>query len=139
MWCEYNARFGDRVDSWLDAGHGDCVLRQDEVREFVKQSLMKYDGERMHIHAAVIMPNHVHILMEPLGEYSLPQLLKGIKGASARLANKHLNRNGAFWMNESYDHIVRSGKEYRHFIRYILENPGKARLTDGHYWLYLKE
>lgn len=137
QWREYNTQFGDRVDAWLDAGHGSCFLRRTDAQDFVKDCLLKFDGDRVHIHAAVIMPNHVHVLMEPLGANLLSKLLKGIKGASARFVNQRLARSGSFWMDESYDHIVRSEKEYQHFIRYIRENPVKAGLLVRQYWLYI--
>jgi len=82
------------------------------------------------------MPNHVHALVEPLGESELSDLLKGIKGASARLVNQALGRSGVFWMDESYDRIVRNSKEYAYFLRYIRENPVKAQLAEAEYWLY---
>ena len=82
------------------------------------------------------MPNHVHALIEPVTGFRLRDLLKGIKGASARLANHELGRSGAFWMDESYDRIVRNEKEYRYFLRYIQRNPAGARLAEAEYWLY---
>jgi len=67
---------------------------------------------------------------------SLSRLLKGIKGARARAANQLLGQKGSFWMDESYDRIVRDGEEYQHFVNYIRANPAKARLPDHQYWLY---
>ncbi len=42
-----------------------------------------------------------------------------------------VNRNGALWQSESYDHIVRNGKEYSRIINYILLNPVKAGLVEN--------
>jgi REP element-mobilizing transposase RayT len=81
------------------------------------------------------MPNHVHVLLEPLFEYRLSQIMQGVKGASSRECNRIIGKSGPFWMPESYDHIVRSEKEYRHYIRYIDENPMKAGLEEGTYWV----
>jgi len=83
----------------------------------------------------VIMPNHVHVLLELLRATPLSTVLKGLKGASARLANQLLQQSGTFWMEESYDHIVRSETEYRHLHRYIQENPSKAGLRPDQYCL----
>jgi REP element-mobilizing transposase RayT len=134
-WEEYDERFGKRLDEWLDAGYGSRALMRPDVRDAVRECLMKFDGQRVRVHAAVIMPTHVHVVLEPLGANVLPQLLKGIKGASARQANDLLGTGGTFWMDESYDHIVRSEKQYRHFLRYVAENPRKANLGDSEYWL----
>ncbi|CAA6677340.1 MULTISPECIES: transposase [unclassified Lentimonas] len=136
---EYATRFTKQVQAWLDAGYGQCDLARPDVRAEVRDCLLRFDGVRVRLHSAVIMPNHVHAVMEPLGEHQLAVLLKGIKGASARLANTTLGRAGVFWMDESYDRIVRSEKEYAYFLRYIRENPVKAGLREGAYWLYFRE
>ena len=62
--------------------------------------------------------------------------MKGIKGASARAANNILGTSGTFWMDESFDHIVRSEAQYERFVQYIADNPLKARLRGDEYWLY---
>lgn len=134
-WAEYDERFGHKLDEWLDAGMGSRALARPDVRDAVKTCLLKFDGERLQIHSAVIMPNHVHALIEPMSGHDLSTLLKGIKGASAHEANKLLGASGTFWLDESYDHIVRSEEQYRHFLRYIADNPSKAGLRAGEYWL----
>jgi type I restriction enzyme R subunit len=136
QWREYNIRFGERLDRWLDAGYGSKALARPEVRTIVRDCLLRFEGERMVLHAGVIMPNHVHLLMEPLGENRPSTLLKGIKGASARRINQLLGSSGQFWIDESFDHIVRSEAQYWHYVRYIAENPVKAGLSDHEYWFY---
>jgi REP element-mobilizing transposase RayT len=138
-WKEYNERFGEKLEAWLDAGMGSRALARPDVREAVKSCLVRFDGERLLVHAAVIMPNHIHALIEPLEGHDLSKLLQGIKGTSAREANKLLGTTGStFWLDESYDHIVRSEAQYQHFIRYIAENPVKAGLKPHEYWLHQK-
>ena len=109
---DYRKRFSVRVQDWLDAGYGSCALREAAIRQKVCDCLLRFDGDRLKLHAAVVMPNHVHAMIEPLKANALSTLLKGIKGASARLVNQALGQSGAFWMDESYDRIVRNEKEY---------------------------
>ena len=53
------------------------------------------------------MPNHVHLLIEP--RIPLKQITGGIKGVSARDANRVLHQPGhPFWQGESFDHWVRN-------------------------------
>lgn len=136
QWKEYDKRFGDPFEKWLDAGTGSCALGRPDVREALVSCLLKFNQQRLFLHSAVIMPNHVHCLMELANGEDLSKILKGIKGASARAANKILGIDGKFWMDESYDHIVRSPEQYAHFIRYIEENPKKAGLNNERYWLH---
>jgi putative transposase len=153
VWAEYDERFTQRMEQWLDAGTGSRALACPAVRDAVKACLLKFDGQRLRVHAAVIMPTHVHCVIEPLtkGDADIPvcavaerqtemsatlsralsKLLQGIKGASARAANQILGTSGMFWMDESYDHIVRNARQYRHFIQYIAENPARSSSANG--------
>jgi REP element-mobilizing transposase RayT len=79
------------------------------------------------LHAYVVMPNHVHVLLDPL--VPLSKLMSGIKGASARHANRKLSRTGKpFWQDESFDHWVRDAGEFARTKAYIENNPVKAGL-----------
>ncbi|MFA4943322.1 MAG: transposase [Lentisphaeria bacterium] len=124
------------MERWLDQGIGGCQLAAEEIRAELMTCLHRFDGERHHLHAYVVMPNHVHLLIEPTAGDTLATLLKGIKGASAKLINARLGRTGAFWQDESHDHIVRSEAQYEHYRAYIRGNPGKAKLAAGRYALY---
>ena len=137
-WGEYDELFGDRFEAWLDQGNGSRALAKPEIREVVRACLMRFDGVRLHVHAAVIMPTHVHALLQPLHRHTLAALLGRIKGTSARQANQLLGTTGAFWQDESYDHIVRSDEQLWHYFRYIEENPRKVGLRADEYWLYKK-
>lgn len=63
-------------------------------------------------------------------EMNVTNLMKSIKGYSAREANKILNRKGNFWQSESYDHIVRDYDELERIIRYVVMNPVKVNLAE---------
>jgi putative ATPase len=127
-WAEYHRLFSVRMEAWLDHGYGACVLAEPALRQEVEACLRHFDGERYRLHAFVIMPNHVHMLLEPLPGNRLDTILHGIKGVSARRCNECLGKSGTFWMDESFDHIVRSEAQLAHYLDYIRENPVKARL-----------
>ena len=55
-------------------------------------------------------------------------ILRLLKGSTARECNKLLNRSGKFWQHESYDHVVRDDKELKRIVKYVLNNPVKAGL-----------
>jgi REP element-mobilizing transposase RayT len=135
---EYEERFTYRLQEWLDAGLGACHLRRSDLRAKVERVLLHFDGERYDVDAFVLMPNHVHMMIVPRHGFDLSTILKGIKGVSANECNKLLRRNSAFWMDESYDHIVRDTKELMVFRNYIAANPEKAGLKPGDYSLQLR-
>jgi REP element-mobilizing transposase RayT len=90
---------------------------------FMAESQHAYD-----LHAWVVMPNHVHMLVTP---HSGPSaFMQTLKGYTAREANKVLNRQGEqFWQRESYDHWVRGDEQFRRIVRYVEENPVSAGLA----------
>jgi putative DNA methylase len=80
------------------------------------------------LHAYVVMPNHVHVLLDPL--VPLRRITNGIKGASARNANQILGRTGsAFWQDESFDHWIRSDAQLEKVRTYVEQNPVKAGMV----------
>ena len=74
------------------------------------------------------MPNHVHLLLIPSPGVHLPEILHSIKSYSAQKANEFLGRTGVFWQRESFDRYIRNEQHFRNVIKYIEENPVKARL-----------
>jgi putative transposase len=79
--------------------------------------------------AAVIMPDHVHMLLCPLPGYDLSRIMKGIKGVSARKINQIRHSKGIIWQDESWDRIVRDRAEFEEKLRYLADNPVKAGLV----------
>ncbi len=135
---EYRVRFEQVIDEWLDAGHGSCLLKNPAHAEVVSTALRHFDlGEnddtRYVLDAWVIMPNHVHVLIKPLNGHQLSDILHSWKSFTANKLNKEIGKTGAFWMAESYDHIVRDVAELAHFRDYICQNPVKAKLMPDEY------
>jgi putative transposase len=105
-------------------------LKQPPVADCVTRIIRDGDCVRgwYDLVAFVVMPNHVHLLIEP--KVPTPRITQYIKGVSAREANALLNRTGQrFWQDESFDHWVRSPKERKNIIRYIEFNPVRANLV----------
>jgi REP element-mobilizing transposase RayT len=124
------------MEAWLDAGYGSCALRDANVRQLVVNVMTKFDGERLDLDCAVIMPNHVHVVLKPRGNENVFKLIGGMKGASARACNAVLHTTGqAFWMEDSYNRIVRDAEELHAFRAYIARNPVEAKLRAGEFTL----
>ena len=80
--------------------------------------------------AVQVMPDHVHLLLQPFPGYLLSRIMKGMKGTLARKLNKLRGTNGSVWRDESFDRIVRDQAELEEKLRYMFLNPVKAGLTD---------
>ncbi len=119
------------MDRLLGAARtGPVYLRQPEIAALVVEAI-HYAEEplgRYDLHAYVVMPNHVHVLITP--KTDLPKLLRALKGITARRANQVLRRAGQpFWQEESFDHRVRTDAEFNRIARYIELNPVRAGLV----------
>jgi REP element-mobilizing transposase RayT len=99
-----------------------------EVATIVRDSLVFYDGKKYELNSWVIMPNHGHVLLTPMENEHLPDILHSIKSYTALKANRFLGRKGQFWQHESFDRYIRDQNHYSAVIRYIENNPVKAGL-----------
>ncbi len=76
------------------------------------------------------MPNHVHMMMTLLPDAPvLFKVMQDLKKFTGLHCNRYLGREGQFWEEDSYDHIVRSEKEFYRILNYILRNPIKAKFV----------
>ena len=75
------------------------------------------------------MPDHVHMLFEPLKDYSLARITKGSKGVSAQLLNQHRGSAGPVWQDESHDHVIRDRADFEEKLHYVAMNPVKKELA----------
>jgi REP element-mobilizing transposase RayT len=105
-----------------------------------------YDhGTKAAIHAVVIMPDHVHLLLTALRDadghlYSLVEILQAIKSASAHSLNRVLRHSGPVWQEESFDHVLRSVESFEEKVEYIRQNPVRAGLVtrpEDYRWLWV--
>ncbi|MBQ9417708.1 MAG: transposase, partial [Bacteroidales bacterium] len=134
--AKYYAQFGSKIDEWLDAGMGSCILQFPNIREIVCHALEFYNGERYLLHSYVVMPNHVHVLVEMLGEYKTGDVLHTWKRYTSNQINKLIGGSGRLWQHESYDRLIRDKSHYSNVLGYISGNP--KYLPVGSYTL-LKE
>ena len=105
-----------------------------EALKQVMTNILHDHARRYTLHFAVVMPDHVHLLLEPLRKsdgstHTLSEINKGIKGASACSINKLIGATGPVWQEESFDRIMRDEDEYREKWEYMWKNPMAAGLV----------
>jgi len=120
----------EHIQALLDRGIGVCWLAQPAVAEQVQKALLHFHGTRYWLHAWVIMPNHVHVLVTPKAEYLLSQLVHTWKSYSAKQVNRVLGRVGAVWQREYFDRAIRDERHFTAAVEYVHQNPVKAGLVD---------
>ena len=108
------------------------------ARDIIFQAIRFHDGKKYDLTAAIVMPDHFHLILRPLtkkqsGYYSLPEIFHSIKSYSAHQLKLHL------WQDENYDHIIRNDKDYSEKLQYLVMNPIVAGLVSSpeeYPWLY---
>lgn len=114
------------------------------VRSLVLKHCLHDHGNKLQMHGAVVMPDHVHMIFTPLkgaqgNPFGLAEIMNGIKGASAHSINQSLNRRGHVWQREFFDHVLRSDESIHSKVQYICENPvrhGLVHAIDDYHWLW---
>ncbi len=119
--------YSTQIESALDAGHGECHLKNPEIAKIVADTIYHFDGERYDIAAWCVMPNHVHLIIKPLGENQLGEIIRAMKSDSARLANQHIGTTGPFWMEDFYNYIIRDMNDFRNQFAYLVRNPAQLK------------
>ena len=135
--AEYTDLFGGKIDEWLDAGMGECLMKDAEVRNVVQEVIMHDDGVKYDIIAMCIMPNHVHLLLQVYPKVELNKELGDLKRISSHRINKLLCRTGDVWQHESFDRMIRSYAHFQRVVDYINHNGDK--LSDSLYTVMLPE
>jgi putative transposase len=147
-----------RLESLLDAGHGSCVLREPEAAKIVQDALFHFDGERYRLVAWVIMPNHIHVLLELQPGFLLARVVQSWKSFTARKINEwleevgrragarrsqgeqpggrqagarrcHEGRRRTLWQRDYWDRYIRNEEHLLAPMRYIEKNPVRAGLV----------
>ena len=117
----------------------------ESVRDKVLEHCRHDHGKKMLLWCAVIMPDHVHLVYQPLFDaggapYGLSEIIGSIKGVSAHSVNRILNRKGSVWQDESFDHVLRSNESLSDKVDYIRHNPvrkGFCCEPEEYRWLWV--
>ena len=100
------------------------------VCEIVIGVLFHYrDKQNYLLHAFVLMPDHVHLILTPGPDVSLERAVQFVKGGSARRITQALNYRFPVWQRGYTDHRIRDVQDYERYVRYIEANPVKAGLA----------
>jgi len=128
---EFKRKYFNNFDNFLDKYHDSPDwLKNKETADCVQVSLIFLNQKKYMVHCYTIMPNHVHLIIEPVKKdnryYAISEILQSLKGYTARECNKILNREGQFWQHGHYDHMIRDADDYNYQVEYVKNNPVKA-------------
>ena len=130
----HHRRFTMALETQLDQAHGSCVLA--DYHQIVADAFLHFDGTRYDLDTFVVMPNHVHILLHPLQDHTLPDIIHSLKSFTANQINKATNQSAPLWQPDYWDRLIRSQKHLDWTRKYIQQNP--INLKPNTYSLYQK-
>jgi len=144
-----------KLPHWEEAGNvyfvtwGTANRRRlsSEERTIAMQAILHWDSCRWRVYAAVVMPDHVHVLVQPVpvgddgasGCHSLGSLIHSVKSFSAHQINRRRCATGPVWQAEREDRIVRNEHEFWQEWQYMRDNPvkdGLASSAEQYPWFY---
>ena len=103
-------------------------FRHERWARLMLATLDHYDGTGYQLHAYVVMPDHLHLLLTPFE--SVEKSVQLIKGGFSFRAKRELEWNGEIWQPGFTDHRIRDEEDWQHHLEYIRQNPIQARLVE---------
>lgn len=118
------------LEKYLDKGHGSCPLLHAEAAAIICDELTTVTDWRVSAPHFTVMPNHWHALLIPGPDcpHTLSDIMKRLKGRTAKRLRTLLGGRGPVWQREWFDRWMRSDAEHEKCVAYIRNNPVKAGL-----------
>jgi putative transposase len=118
------------------------------ARDIVLKCCQHDHETKYKLHVAVVMPDHVHLVLTPLTDahrsrvVPMPEIMKAIKSSAAHLINRQSGHSETIWQEESFDRVLRSSEKLDEKIAYILNNPVRRGLVGDwrqYRWIWYQE
>ena len=78
----------------------------------------------------VVMPDHVHWLMQLADRLPLSQTVQSFKADVSRALHRQSGRQQPVWMSGFHEHALRKEEDLAAVARYVVANPLRAGLVD---------
>ena len=106
------------------------LLQSDRMASLFCETLLGYrNAGKLQLHAFVVMPNHVHLLLSVPEGQTLERTMQFVKGGFSYEAGKRFGIRGPIWQKSYVDRRVRDCSEYQSFVNYIHQNPVRAGIV----------
>lgn len=110
------------------------LFKNDELAELLVRTILHYrDQGKFLLHDFVVMPDHLHLILTPQ-DITLERAMQFIKGGYSHAVSQTGRKSLVIWQKGFTDHRIRDAEDYERHHHYILQNPGKAKLSDPYRW-----
>jgi len=104
------------------------LFRHERWARLMMDTLLHYGESAYTLHAFVVMPDHLHLLLTP--SESLEKSVQMIKGGFSFRARKAFDWHDEIWQTGFTDHRIRDEEDWSHHLGYIRSNPREAHIAD---------
>jgi len=115
------------TDTWQRRG----LFRTPAIASIVEDAIFHYrDQGNYLVHRHVVMPDHLHLILTPGNSTTLEKAVQLIKGGSSHEIGKRDGMRFPVWHAGFTEHQIRDQQDFDSHVKYIDENPVKARLAE---------
>ena len=86
-------------------------------------------NERLRWFCVVVMPDHIHAVIQLGSKQTLSRLIQSFKSYTAKQINACLGRSGSIWQPAYHDHGIRQEESLNAIIEYCYQNPVRSGLV----------
>lgn len=102
-------------------------FRHERWAKLLGDTILHYRDSDYLLHAYVIMPDHVHLLISP--NATLERAMQLIKGGFSFRAKREFAWKSELWQTGFSDHRIRDEEDWKRHLEYIRRNPIEAKLV----------
>ena len=109
------------------------------ARDIALTTIVREHGVTCWLECGIVMPDHVHLIVQPYESHSLHGVLQTIKSVSAHRIKATIAAVPRVWQEESFDRVLRSNESQRIKAEYVVMNPvrkGLCATPDAYPWLW---
>jgi putative transposase len=103
-------------------------FRHERWAYLLKETILHYAQSSYTLHAYVLMPDHIHLLITP--HETLEKTMSLIKGGFSFRAKRAFDWNSEIWQQGFSDHRIRDEADWQNHLEYIRQNPIRAGLVE---------
>lgn len=106
-----------------------CFHDEHDYRHYLSDLRQAADKNDCRVHAYVLMPNHVHLLVTPMAEHGVTHLMQDVGRKYVRYVNHRYQRTGTLWEGRYKSSLIDSEAYLLTCMLYIELNPVRAGLA----------
>jgi putative transposase len=136
---EFRKRTDRLLHDALDECYGKCQLKCPDLARIVADTILYHNSSKYDLDCFVVMPNHVHAIVQFKVDGGLKLVGQSWMRYSARLINQHYGASGPFWQAAPIEHVIGSAEQFVYLQQYLAGNPAKANLRSSECLLWERE